>query len=66
LAHIKTTYLPDGTKKREPVGYGGGLCNEATAPYERRELGGKKTPTAEADQPPAVAETVAGKTKLQG
>jgi hypothetical protein len=52
---IVTVYKPDGSKERRPVGYAGGACNEATAPYERREIGGDKTPTADACLDPAVA-----------
>lgn len=53
MAKIVTTYGKDGTKKREPRGYAGGQCNQATAPYEAREIGGQthKTPTPEANLP---------------
>lgn len=51
---IITTYRPDGTKTRQPIGYGGGLCNKATEPYEKREVGTVKDPTPEALQEPAV------------
>lgn len=58
MAHIKTVYRVDGSIQRQPVGYGGGLCHEATKPYEKRNLGNiKKTPTDEACDPPAVATT---------
>lgn len=57
---IVTIYKADGTKTRQPQGYGSGLCHEATAPYEQREIAGQvtKTPTAEACQPAAVETTV--------
>jgi hypothetical protein len=47
---IVTTYTADGKKVRKPMGYAGGKCNAATAPYEKREIGGqvRKTPTPEA------------------
>ena len=53
---IVTIYKPNGTKERRPMGYGGGLCNKATAPYEAREIFGQtdKDPTPEALQEPAV------------
>ncbi len=56
---IFTIYYPTGKKERIPVGYGGGLCHKATAPYEERDVPGSvvKTPTAEACQEPAVPET---------
>jgi hypothetical protein len=62
---IVTTYKPDGTKERRPIGYGGGLCHEATRPYEKREVPGSvtKTPTAEACQEPAAE--VAEQEKLE-
>ncbi len=51
---IITHYSPDGVKKRETVGYGGGLCHQASAPYEAREAtAATKTATAEACQAPA-------------
>lgn len=51
---IITTYRPDGTKERRPVGYGGKLCHQATLPYEQREAPGttKKTTTPEAFEDP--------------
>lgn len=50
--HIKTTYRPDGTMIKEPTGYGGGLCDAATRPYEEAHGGTcAKTPTPEALQP---------------
>ena len=51
---IVTIYGADGTKQRRPVGYAGGQCNQATLPYEAREIKGqtKKTPTPEADLEP--------------
>lgn len=54
---IISFYRKDGTKERRPVGYGGGLCSVATAPYEAREIPGqmRKTPTPEANMEPAVA-----------
>jgi hypothetical protein len=53
---IITIYRPNGTKKRTPQGYGGGLCHQATKPYEKREVPGSVTltPTYEAYQEPAV------------
>ena len=53
MAMIVTTYGKDGTKTRKAVGYAGGQCNVATAPYEQREISGqtKKTPTGEACLP---------------
>lgn len=64
---IITTYRPDGTKERRLVGYGGGLCQTASAPYERREAPGttKKTPTAEAQCDPVVGEKVTESDKLR-
>jgi hypothetical protein len=46
---IITIYKPDGTKERRPIGYTGGTCNTATAPYEALEIPGqlKKVVTAE-------------------
>jgi hypothetical protein len=57
---IVTIYNPDGTKLRQPVGYGGGVCHEATRPYERREIPGqtRKFPTEEACQEPAFRQEV--------
>lgn len=59
---IVTTYTPDGTKTRKPVGYAGDACNAATQPYEQREFGTVKTRTADADRNPedrvATEETV--------
>lgn len=61
MAFIMTIFRPDGSKQRRPVGYGGGLCHEATKPYEKRDVPGSitVTPTEEAGQEPreAVAET---------
>jgi hypothetical protein len=55
-----TIYKPDGTKERKAVGYAGGACHQATAPYEAREVpGAVKTPTDEACLAPAVLEEVA-------
>lgn len=47
---IITVYGKDGAKERRPIGYAGGTCHVATAPYEKREVPGTvvKTPTAEA------------------
>ena len=54
MASIKTTYLPDGSVKREPTGYGGDLCKTALAPYLKRQAGGwTSTPTDEAQLPEA-------------
>lgn len=62
---IITVYKPDGTKERRPVGYGGGLCNTATLPYERREKGrNTKTPTDEACLDPVVQETTSEEVKI--
>lgn len=57
---IVTMYTKDGTKERRPVGYAGGLCNEATKPYEAREIKGqvRKTPTGEACLDPVPTESV--------
>jgi hypothetical protein len=54
MSFIVTTYKADGTKERRPQGYGGGLCHQATAPYEKREVDTRKSPTDEADQDPVV------------
>lgn len=50
---IITTYTPDGKKIRKPMGYAGGQCSQATAPYEEREIKGqtKKTLTDEGCMP---------------
>ena len=40
---IVTIYKPDGTIERRPIGYAGGTCNVATAPYERRDVRGSMT-----------------------
>lgn len=49
MAAIVTVYGADGKKTRRPIGYSGGQCNVATAPYEAREIHGqtKKDATAE-------------------
>lgn len=64
---IVTIYHKDGRKERKPVGYGGGVCHQATAPYEKREIKGqmKLTPTPEAFQEPVV-EQVIEQTKVKG
>lgn len=53
---VITIFGSKGGKERRPVGYGGGLCDAATAPYEAREIPGQltKTPTAEACEVPAA------------
>lgn len=53
---IITIYSSDGKKERRAVGYGGGLCHTATAPYEVREIPGqmRKQATGEACHPPVV------------
>lgn len=57
--HVKITYGKDGSRGVAPSGYGGGLCQQATAPYEWRQGGKVETQrTPEADLPPVVAETV--------
>ena len=50
---ILTIYKPDGTFERRPIGYTGGTCNQATAPYERRDIRGStnKQLTSEACLP---------------
>lgn len=63
MAAIITIYTPDGKKTRTPVGYGGELCHEATKPYEKREVGTKKTPTPDADDEPAVREVISEKAR---
>lgn len=57
---IVTIYHPDGRKTRKPVGYGGGLCNVATAPYEKRDVPGTvtKVRTPEADEEPVATAAV--------
>lgn len=57
MAMIITTYRPDGTKERKPIGYTGGACNIATAPYERLDVPGSvlKTPTGDACKTQEVA-----------
>ena len=54
---ILTIFRPDGTVERRPLGYSGGLCEQATAPYERKEVPGVavKTPTQEAFEEPVKA-----------
>lgn len=63
---IITKYNADGTKERKAVGYAGGQCHQATAPYEAFEVPGtvKKTPTAEACLPTPA--DVAVKQKVSG
>lgn len=48
---IVTIFHKDGRKERRPIGYTGNSCNEATAPYEVRDLSNQvtKTPTTDAD-----------------
>lgn len=50
--YIKTIYKNDGSIQKEAVGFGGRLCEVATAPYMARH-GNKYTsiPTEEASQP---------------
>ena len=63
---IITIFHKDGRKERKPLGYGGGLCNEATLPYERYDLPGQvtKVVTGEACLPPADVERVATNQKV--
>lgn len=58
MPHVKITYTPNGQSKIEPNGYGGGLCQIATGPYQKRH-GGEVTTvrTPEADMPEAVKQT---------
>jgi len=66
---IVTVYHANGKKERRPIGYGGGLCTVATAPYEVREITGqmKKTLTDEACLEPAVqTESVGTKQTVGG
>ena len=61
-------YNPDGTKERKPVGYAGGMCHVATAPYEKREVPGSMriVPTDEAcQQPTAQWESIQEKQKVK-
>lgn len=64
---IVTIYNTDGTKKRIPVGYGGGVCHAATLPYEKREVPGsvKKSPTPEAYEDPENVVSVAQQAKVK-
>lgn len=68
MAAIVTVYGADGVKTRRPVGYPGGLCQVATAPYEAREIGGqtKKTPTPEAYEPVPESAVVETQQKIGG
>lgn len=54
MMKIITTFKPDGTKTRRPVGTSGEQCNVATAPYEAFDIPGqvKKTLTADFDRTP--------------
>jgi len=67
---ILNFYHRNGKKERRPLGYGGGLCHEATKPYERREIPGqmRNTPTPEAYQEPAdtTGESVVERQQLRG
>ena len=65
---IFTIFFPDGRKERRPVGYGGGLCEKATAPYEKRDVpnAAQKSQTAEALEPPAVREVTESEMEHQG
>lgn len=62
---IITIFRSNGTKERKPIGYGGGLCHEATKPYEKRDVPGsmKVTPTDEAYQEPDIEVTTSEKLK---
>lgn len=63
---IVTLYDPTGKKTRRAIGYAGKTCNQATQPYEAREVPGsaRKTPTGEMYQEPAD-QTVAAETTQQ-
>lgn len=65
---IVTIFKPNGEKVRRPVGYGGGLCHAATAPYDRYDVPGtiEITPTQEAYQEPAVESTAVEEQLKQG
>jgi hypothetical protein len=56
---IITIFHTDGSKERRPLGYGGGLCHAATAPYEKYDVPGTitTTPTNEAYEQPVVSTT---------
>jgi hypothetical protein len=50
--YIETTYNPDGTMTKKPVGFGGKLCKTATEPYMRRQGHvSSDTETPEAKEP---------------
>lgn len=53
---IITIYDAEGGKTRKPIGYAGGTCNDATLPYEAKEIKGQsvKTPTNDACLPDPV------------
>ena len=55
---IKTTYGRDGSVTREPTGFGGTLCNAATAPYDALQRPTSSQPTAEANEPAYLQQTV--------
>jgi hypothetical protein len=63
-------FLPGGKVEMTARGYGGTLCQDATAPYEGvlRADGRavKTTPTAEAAQPEAAAALPAGQRQRLG
>lgn len=63
---IVTIYGKDGTKQRKALGYKGGSCQQATAPYEAREVRGqmKKSPTGEMYESPGDPEAVTTQQKL--
>ncbi len=51
MARIETTYKKDGSLIREPKGFGGTLCHQATKPYEHRQGQTRKFDTPEANEP---------------
>ncbi len=57
MAYIKTTYLKDGTVKREVVGVSGEKCLEVVAPFNRHlPAGYALTPTQEFYEDSVVTE----------
>jgi hypothetical protein len=54
---IVTTYLPNGTFRKEAKGFGGSLCKVATKPYLDKIGSFDSKDTAEANDPPKIIVT---------
>jgi hypothetical protein len=64
---ILTIFRPDGSMERRAIGYAGGACDVATAPYEKYDMPGvTRTPTHEANLSAAEAATTAEKATTRG